>query len=329
MGGRPLRRSTIVAGLLLGALVLPLVGQAQRSTPPRRVGVLSPFSRAGDPFLTTLREGMRELGYTEGRDLAFESRSAEGLTDRLPGLAAELTRLSVDVIVTTTPAAVQAARQATTSIPIVIAGVDDAVSQGFVDSLSRPGGNVTGTSWLNTELSAKRLELLREALPGVTRVAVLREAVGGAAALRATEVAAGALGVRLQVIEIRDADEFESAFAAMSHGHVGAVLVMPGPMITGRQQRIVSLMFKSRLPAMFSEAGFVRAGGLMSYGPRLLDSYRQAASYVDRILKGARPGDLPVEQPRRFELVVNLRTARELRLTLPQSVLLRADELIE
>jgi ABC-type uncharacterized transport system substrate-binding protein len=236
-----------------------------------------------------------------------------------------LTRLRVDVIVTTTSLGAQAAKQATTTTPIVLGGVDDAVEQGFVVSLARPGGNVTGASWLNTELSAKRLQFLKEALPKLTHVAVLREAVGGAASLRATEGAARSLGVRLRVIELRDPNELLSAFAAITNERVGALMLLQDPRLVNQQREILELAAKHRLPAIFSDGALVEAGGLMSYGPKLADFHRRAAVFVDKILKGARPGDLPVEQPTQFELRVNLRTAKALNLSLPQSILVRAD----
>jgi putative ABC transport system substrate-binding protein len=311
--------------LALGILTMPLEAEAQRAPKFPRVGVLSPFTSGSDSFLGAFRQGLRDLGYVEGQTVLLEYRSAEGTADRLPGLATELVRLGVDVIVTTTSPGAQAAKQATTTIPVVLGGVDDAVEQGFVASLARPGGNVTGVSWLNTELSAKRLEFLKEALPKVTRVAVLREAVGGAASLRATEGAAHSLGVRLRVIELRDPSELPSAFAAMIHEHVGALMLLQGPMLTSQQRQVLDLAAQNRLPAIFSDGALVEAGGLMSYGPKLVDVYRRAAAYVDKVLKGARPGDLPVEQSTQFELRVNPRTAQVLRLSLPQSLLLRAD----
>jgi putative tryptophan/tyrosine transport system substrate-binding protein len=311
--------------LALSILTTPLEAEAQRASKLPHVGVLSPLLSESDSFLAAFRQGLRDLGYAEGQNVILEYRSAEGTADRLPGLATELTRLGVDVIVTTTSPGAQAAKHATTTIPIVLGGVDDAVEQGFVASLARPGGNVTGVSWLNTELSAKRLEFLKEALPKVTRVAVLREAVGGAASLRATESAAHSLGVRLHVIELRDPSELPSAFAAMIHEHVGAVMLLHGPMLTSQQRRVLDLAAKNRLPAIFPDGALVEAGGLMSYGPKLVDVYRRAAAYVDKVLKGARPGDLPVEQSTQFELRVNLTTAKTLHLFLPPSILVRAD----
>jgi putative ABC transport system substrate-binding protein len=316
---------TFGGALALGILTTPLTADAQRAAKLPRVGVLSPFISASDPFLGAFRQGLRELGYVEGRNVVLEYRSAEGTGDRLPGLAAELVRLRVDVIVTTTSLGAQAAKQATTTTPIVLGGVDDAVEQGFVASLARPGGNVTGASWLNTELSAKRLEFLKEALPKLTQVAVLREAVGGAASLRATEGAARSLGVRLRVIELRDPNELLSAFAAITHERVGALMLLQDTMLASQQRQILELAARHRLPAIFSDGALVEAGGLMSYGPKLADFHRRAAAYVDKILKGTRPGDLPVEQPTQFELRVNLKTAKALDLSFPRSILVRAD----
>lgn len=324
-----IRDGALVTLLAVGVVSLPLAAYAQRTQKVPRVGVLSPFAGSSDAFLDAVRQGVRELGYVEGQSIVLEYRSAEGMADRLVGLATDLARLKVDVIVTTGAPAVQAAKQATKTIPIVIGGVDDAVEQGFVASLARPGGNITGVSWLNTELSAKRLELLKEAVPTASRVAVLREAVGGATAVRATEAAARTLGVRLQIMEVREPSEFDSVFAAMNRDHIEALMVLHGPMIVGHQRRIVDLAARSRLPAIFTDSRFVQAGGLMSYGPRLADLYRRSATYVDRILKGTKPGDLPVEQPTRLELLINLKTAKALGLTLPQSILLRADDVID
>jgi putative ABC transport system substrate-binding protein len=306
----------------------PAAGQAQSKTPPR-VGILSPFLSSGDTFRDSLQDGLRELGYVQGRSVAIEYRSSEGMADRLPALASELVRLRIDVIVTTSPPGVQAAQQATRSIPIVIGGVDDAVEQGFVASLGRPGGNITGASWLNTELNAKRMQFLKDALPGVSRIAVLREAVAGATSLRAAEDAARSLNLRLQVIEVRTPGEIDGAFSAMMQERVGALMVFQGPMTMGQQRAIVELALRNRLPTIFTDRSAVEAGGLLSYGPRMVDVYRHAAGYVDRILRGAAPGALPVEQPTQFELFINVKTAKALGITIPPSLLLRADALIE
>jgi putative ABC transport system substrate-binding protein len=288
--------------------------------------VLSP---SADSFLGIFKQALRDLGYVEGQNIAIEYRSADGRADRLPELANELARLKVDIMVTITSPGVRAAKQATNTIPIVMGAIDDAVEQGFVASLARPGGNVTGTSWLNPELSAKRLELLKEALPRLSRAAVLREAVGGASSLRATMETSRILGVQLQILELREANEIASAFAAMLRERVGALDVLPGPMITGHMEEIVQRVGKDRLPGIFPDAQFVEAGGLMSYGPVSSEMYRRAATYVDKILKGAKPADLPVEQPTKFELVINLKAAKQIGLTIPPNVLARADRVIK
>jgi putative tryptophan/tyrosine transport system substrate-binding protein len=322
-------RRAFLAFITVGLSLAPRPARGQRRAKVSRVGVLSPFDRSDDAFLEVFRQALRELGHIEGQNLILEYRAADGATGRLLDLAADLARLRVDLIATTGPAGVQAAKHATTTIPIVMAGVDDAVEQGFVASLSRPGGNITGASWLNGDLSAKRLELLKEALPSLSRVALLREAAGGAASLRATDRAARSLKISLRVMEIRQADELESAFGAIVGERVGAVIVHQGPMLDAQQRQVLQLAAQSRLPAMFSDGRLVEAGALMSYGPRLVDLYRDAAAYADKILKGARPADLPVEQPTRFEFYINMRTARTLSLVLPTAVLVRADRLIQ
>jgi putative ABC transport system substrate-binding protein len=314
--------------LLAGVVAAPVALHAQ-SSKTARVGVLLPSDDSTTTFLPAFRQGLRDLGYVEGRMVSLEVRSANGRTDRLPGLARELVRMKVDVLVTITSPGVRAAREATSTIPIVAGAVDDAVEQGFVASLAHPGGNVTGVSWLNTELSAKRLELLKEALPEVTRVAVLREAVGGASSIRATTTAARALRVHLQIFELRDPNELPTVFAAMAKERIEALTVLPGPLITSQIPGIVELASRTRLPAVFPEARFVEAGGMMSYGPNLAEMYRRAAGYVDKILKGVKPSNLPVEQPTKFESIINLKTAKALGLTIPQSLLLRADQVIE
>lgn len=322
-------RRAFIGSTAAGLLLAPTPARGQRRAQVPRVGVLSPFGPSDDTFLEVFRQGLGEFGHVEGQNLKLEYRAADGVTGRLLDLAADLVRLRVDLIATTGSAGVQAAKQATTTTPIVMAGVDDAVDQGFVASLARPGGNITGASWLNGELSAKRLELLKEALPSLSRVALLREAAGGAASLRAADLAARSLKISLQVMELRQADELESAFAAIVGGRVGAVIVLQGPMLAAQQRQVLQLAARNRLPAMFSDGRLVEAGGLMSYGPRLVDLYRDAAGYVDRILRGARPADLPVQQPTRFEFYVNLRTARTLGLAIPAAILVRADQVIQ
>jgi putative ABC transport system substrate-binding protein len=316
----------LIVALTLGMLTSLPAADTQQLGSMRRVGVLSP---SADFFLNAFRQGLRELNYVEGQNISLEYRSAEGRANRLFDLAAELVRLKVDVMVAITSLGVRAAKQATSTIPIVMAGADDAVEQGFVASLARPGGNITGTSWLNPELSGKRLELLKETFPKVSRVAVLREAVGGASSLRATMEAARVLGVHVQILELRDPNELDSAFAAMTRERAGALDVLPGLMITGYIRQIVDLAAKARLPVIFPNGQFVESGGLMSYGPSEPDLYRRAATYVDKILKGAKPADLPVEQPTKFELIINLKAAKQIGVTIPPNVLERADKVIK
>jgi putative ABC transport system substrate-binding protein len=294
-----------------------------------RVGILSPDLPSGSSFLDEVKHGLTDLGYVEGSRVTYETRFAEGHTDRLPTLAADLVQRKVDVIVTTTAPAVRAAMQATTAIAIVTAGVDDAVEQGFVLSLARPGGNVTGISWLNVELSEKRLDLLKQALPGLARVAVLREAVGAGTTAHAAMMAAQRLGLQIYVLEVRAPNELDDAFTEMTRIGVGALSVVESPMITAERTRIASLTLRHRIPAIFPDRRFLEAGALMSYGPRLPSTYREAATYVDLIIKGAKPADLPVQQPTLFTLLVSERSAKLLGLSLPEAILLRADEIIE
>jgi len=323
-----LRYRGLTVILLAGVMAAPVALHAQ-SAKTARVGVLLPSDDSTTIFLPAFRLGLRDLGYVEGRTVSLEMRSANGRTDRLPSLARELVQMKVDVLVTITSPGVRAAREATSTIPIVAGAVDDAVEQGFVASLAHPGGNVTGVSWLNTELSAKRLELLKEAIPEVTRVAVLREAVGGVSSIKATSTAARALRVHLQIFELRDPNELPTVFAAMAKERIEALTVLPGPMINSQMPRIVELASRTRLPAVFPEARFVEAGGMMSYGPNLAEMYRRAAGYVDKILNGVKPSNLPVEQPTKFESIINLKTAKALGLTIPPSLLQRADQIIE
>jgi putative tryptophan/tyrosine transport system substrate-binding protein len=302
---------------------------AQQASRVPRVGILSPYGPSESLFQDDIKGGLKDLGYLEGRTIEYETRFAEGKTERLAALAADLVRRRVDIIITTTAPAVRAAMQTTTTIPIVIGGVDDAVEQGFVASLARPGGNVTGTSWFNVELTKKRLELLKEALPGLSRVGVLREAVGAGATARAVMTAGQALDLQVYLLEVRAPNELDDAFAEMSRIGVGAVSVLESPMMTAEGNRVASLALHYRVPAMFPDRRFLKAGGVMSYGSSLPTMYRQAASYVDRILKGTRPADLPVEQPTVFELVISRRSADLLGLSLSDSIFIRADEIIE
>jgi putative tryptophan/tyrosine transport system substrate-binding protein len=327
------RRDTVLALLALGAA--PFAAEAQQAAKVARIGYLSPNLAASPHQHEAFLQGLRDLGYVEGRNLAIEYRDAEGKAERLPALATELVALKVDVIVTGggTPTAL-AAKQATKTIPIVFAGVADPVTSGLVTSLARPGGNVTGSSNLTPELVGKRLEQLTQTVPGVSRVAVLWQPGGLGERtekdmLKGAEVAAPAVGVRLQFVEARGPENFDRAFSDMTKARAGALTVLPSNMFINERRRLVDLAAKHRLPTVYGLREFVDAGGLMSYGPNLADLSRRAATYVDKILKGAKPGDLPVEQPTKFELVINLKTAKALGLTIPQSVLAHADDLIQ
>jgi putative ABC transport system substrate-binding protein len=330
-----MNRRTFLFGLTLGALSAPLASEAQQAAKVPRIGWLANNLAATPHTHEAFRQGLRDLGYVEGRNLVIEYRDAEGKLERLPALAAELVALKVDVIFAgggTLPAL--AAKQATRTLPIVFADAADPVTSGLVTSLARPGGNVTGLFSLFAELVSKRLELLKQAVPGVSRVAVLWQPGGlpertEKDMLKGAEVAARALGVRVQFVEARGPAEFDGAFSEMTRARAGALTVLGTPMfITGRR-RLVDLAAKNRLPTVFSGRDWVDAGGLMAYGPNVPDLFRRAATYVDKILKGAKPGDLPVEQPTKFELVINLKTAKALGLTIPQALLIRADEVIQ
>ena len=328
-------RLQLTVALVLGLVAAPLAAAAQRPAGKMpRVGVLSPRS-GSDPQaqlqLEAFRQGLRELGWAEGQNIIFEYRWAEGKYERFPDLLAELIRLKVDVIVTPSMPVTHAAKQATKTIPIVMLGVNDPIANGLVASLARPGGNITGLSIVAPELVGKHLELLREVVPTVSRVAVLLNPTnpGTASQLREAEVAGRALGVRLQPLEARAPGEIDTAFAAMTRERAGAILVLSDAMFNIERKRIADLTARSRLPSVYAWGGHAEAGGLMAYGVNLLDHYRQAATYVDKILKGAKPADLPVAQPTKFELVINLKTAKALRLTIPPSLLIRADQVIE
>jgi len=322
-------------GTLAGGLVAtPLAAEAQQAAKIARIGYLV-LNLAASPHLTeAFRQGLRDLGYVEGRNLVIEYRDAAGKLERLPALAAALVALKVDVIVAGGTPHALAAKQATRTIPIVFASAADPVTDGLVTSLARPGGNVTGSSNLAPELVGKCLELLTQAVAGVSRVAVLWEpgAYGERTdkdMLKEAEGAARALGVRLQFVEARGPADFDRAFSDMTRARAGALTVLQSPTFINERRRLVDLAAKNRLPAVYPIRDFVDAGGLMAYGPNFADLFRRAATYVDKILKGAKPGDLPVEQPTKFDLVINLTTAKALGLTIPQSVLGRADQVIE
>jgi ABC-type uncharacterized transport system substrate-binding protein len=326
------RLATATVLLLLAASLGTAGAQPPEKVP--RVGYLNPgFS--SDPVrqrrLEALRQGLRELGYVEGQNIALEPRWAEGKYDRYAVLAADLVRSKVDVIVAWSGQATKAAQEATRTIPIVMSLVNDPVGSGLVASLARPGGNVTGTTVMAPDVVGKRLELLKEVVPKVSRVAVLQHPDNPASApmLREVEARARALGVRLQILGVRNPAEIDSAFAAMTRERAGALMSLSDAIFDTQQRQILELAAKRRLPAIFGNRQYAEAGGLAAYGADFLDLERRAATYVDKILKGAKPADLPVEQPTKFELVLNLRTAKALGLTFPSSMLVRADFVIE
>jgi putative tryptophan/tyrosine transport system substrate-binding protein len=319
----------------LSSLSWPVAAHAQQTRKVPRIGALFP-GRSAEHFahLDAFLQGLHELGYTEGQNIAIELRYGEWKSDRLSELAAELVALKVDVIVALSTPAARAAKQATGTIPIVAAAVADPVGDELVASIARPGGNVTGTTFLGPELIAKRLGLLKETVPGLSRVAALwHPAAYGehttGVVVKETEVAARTLGLELQLVQALGPNDFDGAFSAMTRERAGAVIVLPSPMLYGEHRRIVELAAKSRLPAMYAAREFVDVGGLMTYGANLPDLFRRSAAYVDKILKGVKPADLPVEQPTKFEFVINLKTAKALDLEVPATLLATADEVIE
>jgi putative ABC transport system substrate-binding protein len=328
------RRKLIVA-LGAGALTAPLSSFAQQTAKVARIGYLSPNLAANSHLRDAFLQGLRDLGYVEGRNVVIEYRDAEGKVERHPALVAELVALKVDVIVVAgSTLTAQTAKQATSTLPIVFIAVGDPVGSGLVTSLARPGGNVTGLSNIGPELVGKCLELLKQAVPGVDRVAVLW--VPGALGertdkdmLKGAEVAGRALGVQLQFVDARGLENFDRAFSDMTSARAGGLTVLPSARLLREHRRLVDLAAKNRLPAVYTSREFVDAGGLMAYGANLADLYRRAATYVDKVLKGTKPADLPVEQPTKFELVINLKTAKALGLEIPPTLLTRADEIIE
>jgi putative tryptophan/tyrosine transport system substrate-binding protein len=323
------RRDTVLA--LLGLGVAPLRSVAQQQRKLWRVGYLSSESRLNSGRYDAFLQGMRDLGYVEGRNLAMDARFAEGQAESLSRLAMDLVQSKVDVIVTAGSYAARAARQATTSIPIVMGGASDPVSSGLVASLARPGGNVTGLSLNAVEVSSKHIELVKTVMPKIVDVAVLTNPGIPAhlAIVKNLQAAARQLGIRILAVDARTADEIERGFSTIKSAGAEAVIVVIDAFFDSQRQQIVELAARNRLPSVFALRPAVEAGGLLSYGQNLEDSYRRAATYVDKILKGARPSDLPVEQPTKFELVINLKTAKALGLTIPQSLLFRADHVIE
>jgi putative tryptophan/tyrosine transport system substrate-binding protein len=326
--------SKIIAAFVLTTVMLATVCVAEAQQPARihRIGILIPASAS---FLSArveaLRQGLRALGYVEGKNILIEYRYAEGKGERPPDLAAELVQLKVDVIVTSSPSATLAAKKASGTIPIVFAAANDPVGTGLVSSLARPGGNITGLSLMVPDLDGKRLELLKEAFPSVARVAFLWNPSGsrGNPALTVMEAAAKALVLKLLSLEVRSLDDFESAFARAKKERAQELITTTGGLINTQQRRVLDFAAKNRLPAIYHYNEFVEAGGLMSYGPDNTDLWRRAAVYVDKILKGAKPADLPVQQATKFEFIINLKAAKQIGLTIPPNMLERADKVIK
>src|SRR5215475_6848235 len=327
-----MRKRTFAFGLGILFLTTSHVAQAQQPTTKiPRIGYL--MTRSLDPVRTeALRQGLRELGYVEGKTIAIEWRSAEGKLDHVSALVGELVRLNVDVIVTSGPVPTRVTKDATSTIPIGMAQVNDPVGSGLVASLARPGGNITGLSTLSPEISGKQLELLKEILPGLSRAAVFGTSTqpGNSQMSKEVELAAGALAVKLQYVDVLSPEDIESAFRAAVKGRAHAVLMIVASSVVGdHREKIVDLAVKSRLPAMYPFSSYVEAGGLMSYSVNLTDLDRRAATFVDKILKGTKPADLPVEQPKKFEFIINLKAAKQIGLTIPPNVLARADKVIK
>jgi len=325
-------RRGFVSGLALAALSAPSRARAQQAAKVPRVGFLGSGSPAEtEPHLEAFQRGLRAVGYVEGQNIAFEYRWSEGTIERLPALAVELVGLKVDVIVATSSPAALAARNATRTIPIVFVTAADPVGSGLVAGVARPGGNVTGLSLLAPEIVGRQLQLLKETVPKASRVAVLSNPASsyGALLVAETEAAARSLGVRVKFFGVRGADGLDSAFSAITSERPAVLFVLFDPLFFVHRRRTAEFANKNRLPAMYPHREFAEAGGLMAYGSDLRDNFRRAATYVDKILKGARPADLPVEQPTRFELVINLRTAKALGLTITPALLQRADEVIQ
>ncbi len=321
----------VVVTVALG-LSVPLVADAQQVAKIPRIGLLSPFSPSDTALWhQAFRQGLRDLGWVEGKNISIEYRYSEGRADRLPDLAADLVRLKVDIIVAAVTTDALAAKNATRAIPIVMASAGDPVASGLVESLARPGGNITGLSQIAPELVGKRLELLKEIAPTLSRVAVLWNPQNPGSTLnwKELQLPARALGVQLQSLEVRSPNDFVNAFKDATRARAGALAIMPDSVFVTNLKRIADLAAKSRLPSIFHLREFADSGGLVAYGPDRSDMFRRAASYVDKILKGAKPADLPVEQPTKFELVINLKTAKALGLRIPPSVLVRADQVIE
>lgn len=326
-------RRKLLVGLGAGVVTAPYISFAQQQ-PARipRIGLLTAFSPSDTVlWYEAFRLGLRDLGRVEGKSINIEYRYAEGRRDLVPDLAADLVRLKVDVIVASVLTDAQAALKATRAIPIVMAVGGDLVGSGLVESLARPGGIITGLTQMAPELTGKRLELLKAIVPKLSRVAVVWNplATGSALAWKEIQLPAQQLGVRLHSLEVRSTNDFDAAFEDAARARAGALFVTGDPVVLANLKRIADFAAKSRLPSIFQFSDFANVGGLVSYGPDLVDMYRRAAAYVDKILKGAKPGDLPVEQPTKFEMVINLKTAKALGIKIPNSILLRADRVIE
>jgi ABC-type uncharacterized transport system substrate-binding protein len=322
-------RAIVVLCVMLFALCSSAEAQQPKKIP--RIGFLSGATPSTiSSRVEAFRQGLRELGYSEGKNIMIEWRYAEGKPDRLPALAAELVHLKVDVIVSAAPAPTRSVKQATATIPIIMGFDDDPVGSGFAASLARPGGNITGLSTLSPEISGKQLDLLKEIVPKLSRVGVLGDVTrpGHPQALREINVAANAFGVQVQYLEVREPKDVNTAFQAANKEHADALLVLQSAVLLNERKRITDLAVKSRLPAIYLTQEHVEDGGLMSYSPSVTDLFRRAAAYVDNILKGVKPADLPIEQPRKFELIINLKAAKEIGLTIPPNVLARADRVI-
>jgi len=320
--------------LALGAMLLAVCFPAQAQQPTRipHIGILTTFSPSVvSARIEGFRQGLRELGYVEGKNIVIEWRSAGGNNDRLPVLAAELVGLKVDVIVSPGPTATRAFKEATSTIPIVMAQDTDPVGSGFVASLARPGGNITGLATLAPEMGGKQLELLKEIVPKLSRMAVIGNSTipGDAQALRETVLAAGAYEIYLRYLDVMDTKDLEATFRVAAKGRADGLLVLGNPYLNAQRKQVVDLAVKHRLPATYTRPEYIDAGGLMYYGTNYPDLFRRAAYYVDKILKGAKPGDLPIEQPKKFELIVNLKAAKQIGLTISPNVLARADRVLK
>jgi putative ABC transport system substrate-binding protein len=312
-------------------MAFPCVSPVAFAQAMSRLGVLLPGSPPSDdrPAVRGFKQGLRELGYVDGQNVIIEYRWAEGKPERYPELIADLVRLRVDVIFAFSTAALPSLAAATKEIPVVLASMNDPVKDGYAKSLARPGGNVTGMTLVDPELHAKRLQILAEAVPGATRIALVRNPHPGAVDPDVYRTAAIRLGITLQLFEVRNATELEQVFPILQRSDFRAVMFGQDPLFSQERRRIAELSLRHRLPTLSGETGFAEAGGLMDYGPSLFDNFRRVPVYIDKILKGAKPADLPIEQPRKLELVINLKTAKALGITVPQSLLIRADEVIQ